>query len=173
MKYIIAIIIAAVLFFAGVATVAYVQQAQAATTPVVGTSGSVSTQTNIQGRFDLFVATTTNATSTPKVITGAKKVTLFVSRGDTTGTGNGGSEIMQIQVKDSGSGDWVTFNKLIDNVANTNAQTLTRVTNMSLAAGTSTKTYTMDLGYDAFDQIRCVRVETTDGEGTCSALVQW
>lgn len=139
----------------------------------VGAPGTRPTQTGVLQQFTFFTATTTNATSTTLNVAGAKKITAFVSRGDTLGTGNSGSEVQQLQVKMSGSGDWVTYNRMIDNVTNSNVQNLTRVANMALAAGTSTKIYSADLSTDVIEQIRCVRIETTDGEGTCSVLVQY
>lgn len=118
-------------------------------------------------------ATTTNATSTTASINanvqGVKKATFYFQRGDTTGTGNSGSSLFHIEVSrtnSSSDADWIDFNKLVDNVTNTNGQNLTRVGSASLSA-TSTKIYSMDLSNDNIQFVRCIAVETTDGEHTC------
>ena len=122
--------------------------------------------------YNAFVATTTTASSTPINISGAKKVTLFLSRGDTTGQGNSGSSVFSVTVSGDDS-TYFQFNKLIDNVASTNAQTITRVATVTLPAGTSTKVYSLDLGTDGFTGMKCGIIETTDGEHTCKVLVQY
>lgn len=120
-------------------------------------------------------ATSTNATNNSVVgsvkIKGASKVTFAFSRGDTTGTGNSGSSSFNVAVSEDGT-NWIGYNKLIDNVTNTNSQTLTRVGTVSLS-GTSTKFYSMDLDHDLINYIRVGVVETTDGEHTAKAYVQY
>lgn len=129
------------------------------------------------------VATTTSAVSTSIIpyfttdgtyddgsldIRGAKKVNFFFSRGDTTGQGNSGSSAFSVQVMGDGV-NWVTYPDLKQLVA-TSTNALNRVSSVSLT-GTTTVIYTMDtLG---FQKVRCVVVETTDGEHTCAASVQY
>jgi len=128
---------------------------------------------SVNNAITFFSATTTNATSTTASINayiqGAKRATLYFSRGDTTGTGNSGSTSFSVEVSRTNStsdADWIDYNKLIDNVTNTNSQTLTRVGSASLS-GTSTKMYSLDLENDNLSFIRCISVETTDGNASC------
>jgi len=113
--------------------------------------------------------TTSTTASINAYIQGAKRATLYFSRGDTTGTGNSGSTSFSVEVSRTNStsdADWIDYNKLIDNVTNTNSQTLTRVGSASLS-GTSTKMYSLDLENDNLSFIRCISVETTDGNASC------
>lgn len=116
-------------------------------------------------------ATSTSASSSPRVIGGAKSVTLQFTRGDTTGQGNTGSTTFTVWVSVDGT-NYVQYNKLIDNVTNTNSQTLTRVATAVLT-GTSTKTYTMDLNGESFATVKCSALEVTDGEHTCKAQIRY
>lgn len=141
----------------------------------------IETKTNlgsVNNVITFFSATTTNATSTTAninaYIEGAKRATFYFKRGDTTGTGNSGSSLFKVEVARTNStsdADWVVYNKLIDNVTNANTQNLTRVGSASLS-GTSTKIYSMDLTNDNISFVRCVNVETTDGEATCVASIE-
>ena len=123
-------------------------------------------------------ATTTNATSTTASINasvqGARKATFYFQRGDTTGTGNTGTSTFSIQVARTNSAtqsDWITYNKLIDNVTNSISQNLTRVGSVAMGNdmgnGTSTKIYSLDLQHDNVQFLRCIVAETTDGEHSC------
>jgi hypothetical protein len=127
-------------------------------------------------------ATTTTATSTNITpfydsngkyddgsfdVRGAKKVSVFFSRDAGTGK-NDGSSLFTVQVTKDGT-NWVNYNKLISNVSNTNAQTLTRVASVSISAATSTVMVGVDVQNDSFKAIRCVVTETTDGSHSCSA----
>ena len=130
-------------------------------------------------------ATTTTATSTnqfsPTIIESAEKITFFFQRGDTTGQGNTGTSTFSVQIaqKNDSESDWITYNRLIDNVTNTNSQTLTRVGSVILSASgdygtaTATKAYSMDLSQDVYKYARCVVNEGTDGEHTCKAIIKY
>jgi len=133
---------------------------------------------------DFFVATTTTAASTPRLAGGAKKITFFFYRG--WGTTNTGTSTFSVQVTKEISPaetDWVTYNKLIDNVANATANGLTRVgsavfsassnADTSIGGATSTKMYSMDLTSDGFQLVRCVVNEQTDGKHSCSAYIEY
>lgn len=131
-----------------------------------------------------FIATTTSATSTNTSmgnslnIANADKVTMYFQRGDTTGTGNTGTSTFSVQVSQDNS-NWITLNMLIDNVTNSNSQTLTRVGSSILSASanygtaTATKAYSLDLTSGVYKYLRCIVVEGTDGEHTCKALIQY
>ena len=124
-------------------------------------------------------ATTTTATSTASTkgdgivgtakVTGADKITFVFSR--TGKLGNAGSSSFGVDIS-ADNVSWVAYKKLIDNVTNTNSQTLTRVAAASLS-GTSTAFYSMDLEYEVINYVRCGVAETTDGEHTCEAYAQF
>lgn len=117
----------------------------------------------------LLTATTTTATSTNltggggyQVIAGAKDVVFYFSRGDTTGTGNSGSTNFKVQV--SPDGDlWYDYNTLVQNSAT--STDITTLSSVTISAATSTViTYPQEIGFYA---VRCISVETTDGEASC------
>lgn len=108
-------------------------------------------------------AVTATTTSEPIALDGVLKATLHFIRADHTS----GSSAFAVDVSNDGV-NWVTYNKLIDNVANTNGQTITRVASSTLASNTS-KVYTMDLENDCYKYMRVTVTETTDG--THSAIV--
>lgn len=127
-------------------------------------------------------ATTTTATSTSIipyfdsngrldngyfVIAGAKKVTIYVSRGDTSGQGNTGTSTFNLQITSKAnptSSDWFNFSKLVQATSTTEQPTA------AIAAATSTLRYGMDIDYDSVYAVRCIVVETTDGEHSCAAM---
>lgn len=94
-------------------------------------------------------------------------MTLFF---DTTGTASA-STTFSVQVSADGT-NWVTYNKLVDNVANTNAQNITRVSSALLSA-TSTKTYAMDLSGESYYLMRCVTVAGSPAaSASCTAIIK-
>lgn len=116
-------------------------------------------------------ATSTTATSTNITggggyfkIAGANHVSFQFSRGDTTGQGNSGNTVFKVQVTPDGT-TWLDYNTLLQNSAtSTDRQSVASVT---ISAATSTVvTYMENLG---FYGVRCIAVETTDGEHTCKA----
>lgn len=121
----------------------------------------------------LLTATTTTATSTNltggggyQVIAGAKDVVFYFSRGDTTGTGNSGSTNFKVQVSPDGA-LWYDYNTLVQNSAT--STDITTLSSVTISAATSTViTYPQEIGFYA---VRCIAVETTDGEHTCKVGV--
>jgi len=130
-----------------------------------------------------FSATTTSATSSPINIKGAKRVTWEFSSNDL-----GADFSVQVMVGDpdvdsgvaqqgdaENNQDFVTYNKLIDNVTNTNSQQLTRVGVVSTVNGTST--YSMDLENDLFSNARCIAGVSggkfEESSTTCKALIEF
>lgn len=112
-------------------------------------------------------AVTATTVSAPIDIKGAKRITLALTRADHSA----GSSAMSVEVTIDGT-NWITFNKLISNVTNTNAQTLTRVASVSIAAN-GTVMATMDLDQDVFSQMRITATETTDGTHTVKAFIEY
>ena len=122
-------------------------------------------------------ATTTNATSTSIipyfdsngakdtgqfVIAGAKKVTMFFKRGDTSGQGNAATSTFAVQGTPDGT-NWFYISKFLQATSTTVQDTFIAIT------GTTTSRFGLNLDYDALHAIRCIVVETTDGEHSCSA----
>ncbi len=105
--------------------------------------------------------------SAPVDIKGAKRISFVFTRTNHSA----GSSAFSVEVTIDGS-TWVAFNKLISNVTNTNAQTKTRVASVSLASNTSTLV-SMDLENDSFSQMRVTATETTDGNHTAKAMIEY
>lgn len=127
-------------------------------------------------------ATTTSATSTNLVayfdssgrlvdgaldVRGAKKVTLYFSRGDTTGQGNTGLSVFSVEVTPDRS-TWYDFNRLLGQDVSETA-----TSSVTINAATSTTVVHMDLDNQTYQAVRCIVVETTDGEHTCAATVEY
>lgn len=110
-------------------------------------------------------AVTATTTSEAIDIENASKVTLEFTRANHSS----GSSAFAVTVSVDGI-NYVTFNKLIDNVTNTNAQNKTRVASASLASDTS-KHYSLDLENDSFRYMKVTVTETTDGTHTCKASI--
>ncbi len=98
-------------------------------------------------------------------ISRAKKVTFQFTRADHSA----GSSKFEVEVSNDGS-NWVVYNKLIDNVANANSETLTRVASCTLSSNTS-KVYTIS-PEDDFQYCRVFVTETTDGTHTANVFIQ-
>jgi len=128
------------------------------------------------------LATTTSATSTNITaftdstfgryvngafdITGAKKVTLYFTRGDKLGGGNTGTTTFKIQTTKDGT-TWDDYNQLVQATSTTIANTAIQST-ATIVAATSTLIYGMDLDYMSFKAIRCIVVEGVDGSHECA-----
>lgn len=111
-------------------------------------------------------AVTATTVAEPINIEDAEKVTFVLTRENHSA----GSSALSVEVS-LDKINWVTFNKLISNATNTNAQTKTRVASVSLAANGSA-TVAMDLENDIFRWARVTVTETTDGTHTVKALIQ-
>ena len=106
-------------------------------------------------------------TSDPISLEGVKKATLQFIRADHS-AGNG---VFSVEVSNDGV-NFVTYNKLIDNLVNTNAQNLVRVASSTLSTNTS-KVYTLDLENDCYKSMRVTVTRTTDGTHSAIAAVQY
>ena len=106
------------------------------------------------------------------VVAGAKDVTLYFKRGDTVGTGNTGSTVYKIQTSPDGS-NWFDYPYLKKATTTpTTADTFfAGVASATIGAATTTDIYKM--GNTGWFAIRCIVVETTDGEHSCSATAQF
>lgn len=110
-------------------------------------------------------AVTATTTSEPINIENARRVSLLFTRANHSA----GSSAFSVTVSLDGE-TYVAYNKLIDNVTNTNAQTLTRVASASLASDTS-KVYALDLENDVFRWLKVTVTETTDGTHTAKVMI--
>lgn len=168
----------------------------------VQTAGSDSFQASLGGREELktytffatsttqtYFATNTSATSTniidwfdsngrrvdgKFVVAGAKRVTMLFGRGDQTGTGNTGSSQFMVEVTPDGT-NWFDFNRLIT-ATNTfdGFTTQTILPTVEIGAGSSSTILAdLDLENTAIFAIRCIVIETTDGDHTCRATAVW
>lgn len=96
----------------------------------------------------------------------AKRVTIFVKRADHSS----GSSVLTASLSPNGA-DYVATNKLIDNVTNTNAQTLTRVASKTLSSNT-----TVFLSLDPDDTAEFLKINVTrvtDGTNNCWVVVDY
>lgn len=124
--------------------------------------------------FTFFSATTTTATSTTSstqpggfVVAGAKKVVLQFSRGGVTNP-NTGLTTFRVQGTTDGGDTWFYLERLLGSDVSETASS-TPVIN----AATSSSMYAIDLDNFGVYAIRCIAVETTDGEHTCKAFAEY
>lgn len=126
---------------------------------------------------DLFAATTTGATSTPTRIAGAKKVSLVFTN-DPSGVGGNYTFLAFVTgnsttTNATNDGNYIQFNKLVDNVTNSNSQNLTRVASATNLA-TSSKIYSLDLANDTVTYLKCAAYEITNGgNASCKAVIEY
>jgi N-acetyl-beta-hexosaminidase len=113
--------------------------------------------------LDGVTATTTSA-AIP--INGAKKVTLVFKRADHAA----GKTVFSVTVSADDS-NYITYNKLIDNVVNTNGQQLTRVASWDTGAANGTKFYTLS-PEDTFAYLKVKATETTDGTHSAWVIIE-
>lgn len=106
-------------------------------------------------------AVTATTTSDPVNIEGCLKMTLQFIRANHSS----GSTSFAVSVSQDGV-NYVTYNKLIDNVINAISEGEVRVAASSLASNTS-KMYTMDLEKDTYKWMKVTATETTDGTHSC------
>lgn len=115
----------------------------------------------------LLDAVTATTTSDVFVLECAKRVTFQFTRANHSA----GSSAFSLEVSIDGI-NYVAYNKLISNVTNTNAQTLTRVASVSLASNTSAVA-SMDLQHDHYKYARLTVTETTDGTHSATAFIEY
>jgi len=100
-------------------------------------------------------------------IENASKVTFWFKRANHSS----GTSTFTVEGSIDGA-NYVSLNKLITNVANTNAQTPVRAASVALAAD-GTAIASLDLEYDTFQDIRVTVTEGTDGSHSYKALVEY
>lgn len=118
--------------------------------------------------WDILLNNVTATTTSREVqIMGAKKVSLRFKRSNHSA----GSSAFSVETTLNGT-DWFTYNLLIDNVANTNVQNITRVSGKTLASDTEAQV-SLDLNSMAVMAFRVVVTETTDGTHYAEFLAEY
>lgn len=113
-------------------------------------------------------AVTATTTSSAIDIRGAKRATLFLDQ-DLVNQSSGLSTTTFAVTVSTDKSTFVTYNKLIDNVVNSNSQDLTRVASKVVDDGTD-YILTMDLSEDVFSQFK-VTATTLTGQPIASTTV--
>lgn len=113
--------------------------------------------------LDAVAATTTSAAIN---VSGAKKIMLALTRTNHSS----GNTVYTVTVSLNGV-DFYAYNKLISNVANTNAQTPIRVASVT-SSSNETVLLTLD-PMDCFVAIKVVATITTDGKATAWVLAEY
>ncbi len=112
---------------------------------------------------DVTATTTSSAVS----IEGAKKVVLVYKRSNHAS----GKTVFSATVSVDGA-NYITYNKWISNVANTNEQGETRVASVDTGTANATGFLTMDPN-DGFKDIKVTATETTDGTHAAWLLIEY
>lgn len=107
-------------------------------------------------------AATATTTSAPIKVNAFRFLSLFVKRSNhSAGTSTFTVEVSCDYEENGSAATWVTYNKLVTNVTNTNAQNFTRVASVALNSDSSAFV-TFD-STDAFTHVRVTVTEGTDG----------
>ena len=113
----------------------------------------------------LLSAVTATTTSSTIRVGNAKKLALSFTAASIT-TGNG---VFTVSVSIDGT-NFVTYNRLVSNLANTNSQTDTRVASVTLNSNTTNVMFIPDA--DLFECIKVTVTRTTDGAYSAYLLTQ-
>ena len=111
-------------------------------------------------------AVTATTTSEAIAVSGAKKITLAFTRANHSA---GSSAFSVLGTVDGET--YVTLNKLVTNVTNTNAQDVVRAASVTLSSNT-TEIAHLDIGSLALLAIKVKVTETTDGTHTAKVLIE-
>ena len=98
-------------------------------------------------------------------VRGAEKITLLLTRANH----GSGASTFYVKGKLPGSTTYVDLNLLIDNVVNSNVQTIARVATKAISGANGSVLVALDLDHFGFESIKVGVTETTDG--THSAIV--
>lgn len=150
-----------------VAFVVYLNLPSGPETPTQVQQETVGAQLNKQ--VTIFSSVATTSTSSDINIAGAKRITLLLTRNNQGAAA--ASTTFSVTASPDGS-TFLAFNKLVDNVTNTNAQNLTRVASKVLNA-TGTAMVSMDLQHDYLKLFRLTAVRVLDGTSSASAIIEY
>ena len=113
--------------------------------------------------LDAVAETTTSSAINIKY---AKKVSILFTRAS-HGSGN---HVFTVTASLDGT-TFVAYNKLVNNAANANTETILRTANITLSAN-GTSLVSLDLQYDTLDSIKITATETTDGVASAVVLIE-
>lgn len=113
-------------------------------------------------------AVSDTTTSNAIEIVGAKKVTILGQRAN-NGTG---TSTFSVLVSIDGT-NFVAYNRLITNVANTNAQTHVRAASFAIVNSNGYEFASLDLEQETFSHIQVKVTETTDGTHSAFVRIQY
>jgi hypothetical protein len=117
--------------------------------------------------YHVIVSVTDTTTSSAINIKGAQRVSFFFQRTNHTA----GKTVFSVTVSVDGT-TYTTYNKLIDNVANTNQQTLTRVASYDTGTANASAIYSMS-PEDTFCFLKVTATETTDGTHNAWVVIDY
>jgi hypothetical protein len=129
-------------------------------TTTTATSTNITTWTDPNGRIDYGYF----------VIAGAKRLTFYFQRDAGTGA-NTGSTVFRVQattVPSPVEADWFYLGDIVS-ATSTNAYTVA----MFPLPATTTSQVSADIADKSLYAVRCIAVETTDGEHECQASADW
>ena len=119
------------------------------------------------------LSTTASSTSSAINIDGADRVTLALTLNQTNPSATGvATSTFAVEVSNDET-NWVTYNKLVDNVTNANSEQLTRVASVAIDSNI-TEVYSFDLQHDLFMFMRVTDtiIGTTTATATVKALIE-
>ena len=111
-------------------------------------------------------AVTADTTSNGTPVGNATKLSLQLTA-SAISAGNG---VFTVDVSNDDGATWIAYNRLIDNVTNTNVQNQTRIASKTLSSNTSVILFFDDS--DVFDRVRVTVDRTTDGTYSAILFVQ-
>ncbi len=115
-------------------------------------------------------------------IRGAKKVTIFFTRGGAFAANSVGTTTFSVEVTPdftTSGATWYTYPKLVQSTsttitnANTQPNAIIGDTTGAAADATSTLRFSMDLSTEGFSKMRCKIVTTVDGSASCMAAATY
>lgn len=115
----------------------------------------------------VIVDATATTTSNPINIRGAKKVSFFFQRTNHSS----GKTVFTVSVSIDGT-NYVTYNRLITNVANANTETIVRVASYDTGTANATAMYSMS-PEDTYAYLKVTATETTDGTHNAWVMVDF
>lgn len=118
----------------------------------------------------LLAAVTATTTSAGTYVGNATKMAILLTAAAIS-SGNGAFTFeVSMDPVGTASPTWLAYNRMVDNVTNTNAQTDTRVASKTLSSNTSALLFVPDA--DMFSLFRTIVTRTTDGTYSAKLLIQ-
>lgn len=115
-------------------------------------------------------------------IRGAKKVTVYFTRGGAFGANSVGTTTFSVEVTPdftTSGATWYTYSKLVQSTSTTQTNAATQSsaiigdTTGVGADATTTQRFSMDLSTEGFSKLRCKVITTVDGSASCMAAATY